>query len=143
MNDTNSSNEKFPECMQFYDQFSYCLKPSTQFNHIYKHGSAMDCNEYLSDWKKCLFVKLLKDQDRINVSDRCYIVEHDPLDSYHLCNAILFLTISLLHRCNYLYRKYTDRPTYAATRMPTGTTSSSTRMFHPGITTTSGIALAI
>jgi len=26
----------------------------------------MDCNEYLSDWKKCLFVKLLKDQDRIN-----------------------------------------------------------------------------
>ena len=98
MNDSHSSNEKFPDCMQFYDQFSYCLKPSTQFNHIYMHGAAMDCNEYLSDWKKCLFVKLLKDQDRINVSDSCYMVEHAPLDSY---NALLFLTISLLHRCTY------------------------------------------
>lgn len=70
MNDDHNSNssEQFPDCMLFYDQFSYCLKPSKQFNHIYKHGAAMDCNEYLSDWKKCMYVKLLKDQDRIKVT---------------------------------------------------------------------------
>jgi len=69
MNDDDGiiSRECFPNCMLFYDQFSYCLKPSTQFNYIYKHGAAMDCNDYLSDWKKCMFVKLVKDQDRIKV----------------------------------------------------------------------------
>jgi hypothetical protein len=137
MDDSHSSNEKFPDCMQFYDQFSYCLKPSTQFNHIYKHGAAMDCNEYLSDWKKCLFVKLLKDQDRINVSDSCYMVEYDPLEQ---CSPLLDdLTPSSLH-LPYLYRKCIDHPTCAATRAPTGTTSSSTRILHPGITTTSSWA---
>jgi hypothetical protein len=88
----------------------------------------------LSDWKKCLFIKLLKDQDRINVSDSCYMVEHDPLVQ---CSPLLDdLTPSSLH-LPYLYRKCIDHPTCAATRAPTGTTSSSTRILHPGITTTS------
>lgn len=64
---SDNCNDNFPNCTLFYEKFSYCLKPSAQYDNIYKNGSVINCNEYFSDWKNCLYAKTLKNENEIKV----------------------------------------------------------------------------
>lgn len=58
----------FPDCSLFHDRFARCLQPNTQVSHIYKHGEAENCGEFVHDWRKCMEAKFTKDEVKIKVS---------------------------------------------------------------------------
>jgi hypothetical protein len=45
------------------------LKPSIQFNHIYKHGMAENCGTFVADWRKCMYAKVVKEEDKKQVGE--------------------------------------------------------------------------
>mmetsp|Transcript_28764 Transcript_28764/g.58934 ORF Transcript_28764/g.58934 Transcript_28764/m.58934 type:complete len:92 (+) Transcript_28764:117-392(+) len=58
----------FPDCEIFHNKFSNCLKPTQQMAHIYHHGVAENCGEYVHDWRKCIGAKMTNNEEEIKKS---------------------------------------------------------------------------
>jgi hypothetical protein len=65
--DTKDTKSPFPDCSLFHNKFSHCLEPNTQINHIFKHGEAENCGEFVHDWRKCMSAKFTKDEAKVKV----------------------------------------------------------------------------
>lgn len=63
-----SEESPFPDCNLFHDKFVHCLQLTAQVAHIYKHGSAENCGEFVADWKKCMYAKVNNEPAKVLVS---------------------------------------------------------------------------
>ena len=62
-----SDESCFPDCTILHDQFVHCIRPTIQIQHIYKTGFPQDCGEFVEDWKKCMYAKVLNNAVEIKV----------------------------------------------------------------------------
>lgn len=53
-----------PTCADIFNRFWYCGSPTSQINHIRKHGIGEDCSLYLKDYYTCMSTKLISDREK-------------------------------------------------------------------------------
>jgi hypothetical protein len=59
--------EDFQSCNKIWESFTKCMSVSYQMSHIHRTGSAKGCTDRFHDFRKCLYVKVLKDEKQIMV----------------------------------------------------------------------------
>ncbi|UZJ51123.1 hypothetical protein CBS101457_000443 [Exobasidium rhododendri] len=58
------TQEDVPTCMSLFDTWASCFALGPQFKHIYRYGYPNDCKPKLEDFKYCLTLKSLSNEER-------------------------------------------------------------------------------